>query len=58
MNEKEKIIEILKNSNKELKSNEIASLSGIDKNHVDKIIKELVKEGIVFSPKRCYYQLK
>jgi len=58
MNEKEKILETLKSSNKELKINEISNLSGIDKNKVDKIIKELVKEGIVFSPKRCYYQLK
>jgi len=58
MNEKDKIIEVLKNSNKELRSTEIANLSGIDKAKVDKLIKELLKEGIIFSPKRCFYQLK
>lgn len=40
------------------KSGEIADASGIDKKIVDKTIKKLVAEGIVFSPKRCYYEAK
>ena len=29
--------------------------TGIEKKEVEKIIKKLVKEGKVESPKRCYY---
>ena len=38
-----------------MKAGEVAAATGIDKAEVDKIIKKLVKEGKVESPKRCYY---
>ncbi len=41
-----------------LKAGEVAEKSGIDKKEVDKIIKKLVKEEKVYSPKRCFYQAK
>lgn len=40
------------------KAGEVAQSTGIDKAEVDKIIKKLVKEEKVYSPKRCYYQAK
>lgn len=39
-----------------MKAGDVAAATGLDKADVDKIIKKLVKEGKVVSPKRCYYQ--
>jgi predicted transcriptional regulator len=41
-----------------LKSVEIAEKTGIAKPQVDKEIKKLVSEEKVFSPKRCFYDVK
>lgn len=40
------------------KAGEVAAETGVDKAEVDKIIKKLVKEDKVYSPRRCYYQAK
>ena len=48
---------ILKALDKPMKAGEVAQATGIDKNEVDKVIKKLVKEGKVTSPKRCYYEV-
>lgn len=40
------------------KAGEVAAETGIDKKEVDKIIKKLVAEGKVESPKRCFYAVK
>ncbi len=59
MNEKEKVVlEAMEKAGKELKTAEIAELSGVDKKEVSKIISVLKKEGLVESPKRCYYKVK
>ena len=54
----EKIIGVMRNSDKPLKCGELSELSGINKTIVDKSLKKLQKEGIVISPIRCYYDLK
>lgn len=41
-----------------MKAGEVAAATGIDKKEVDKIIKKLVAEGKVDSPKRCFYGIK
>ncbi len=56
--EKEKIIKILEENNEGLKSQEIADKSRIDKKIVDKVLKALKDEDIIYSPKRCFYALK
>ncbi len=48
----------MKRAGKELRSGEIAEISGIAKEEVDKAIKLLDKEGRVFSPKRCFWKAK
>ncbi len=53
-----KVYETLKNTEKPLKSGEIAELTGLDKKEVDKAIKKLKVEEKIFSPKRCFYQAK
>lgn len=58
MTEKEKILDVFKNLNKPLRPGDIAKDLGIESKEVSKIIKELIEEGEVYSPKRCYYALK
>ena len=48
----EKILNLL---TQPMKTGEVAEATGIEKKEVEKIIKKLVKEGKVESPKRCYY---
>lgn len=54
MNE-EKVLAVLAASKVPMKSAEVAEASGVAKAEVDKAIKNLVKEGKVDSPKRCFY---
>ncbi len=55
MEPKEKVLDTLKKADNPLKSGEIADMSGMDKKEVDKTIKVLKTEGLIESPKRCYY---
>lgn len=52
---KELVFKALNESEVPLKGGEVAAISGVDAKEVSKAIKELVKEGKVNSPKRCYY---
>lgn len=58
MDNKEIVLKALKDSDKALKSAEIAVLAGIDKAEVDKAIKVLKKEDKIESPKVCFYKAK
>ncbi len=55
MENMEKVYDVLKSAGEPLKPGEVAEKSGIDRKEVDKMIKALVKEGRVNSPKRCFY---
>ena len=55
---KDIVLKTLKESKEPLKAGDIAAKSGQDKNAVDKAIKVLVKEALVSSPKRCFYEAK
>jgi biotin operon repressor len=55
---KEIVVSTIKAAKKPLKSGEIAELAGISKTDVDKAINELKKEERIYSPKRCFYDLK
>lgn len=57
MDANEMILNILNNSDKPKKSSELAEVSGLDRKIVDKALKELKKQGIIDSPKVCYYAL-
>ena len=41
-----------------MKAGEAAAAAGVDKAEADKAIKKLVKEGKVYSPRRCYYDIR
>ena len=58
MSEKEKVLNMFKSSENPLRPGDIAKETGIESKEVSKFIKELREEGIVYSPKRCYYALK
>jgi len=56
MDEKEtKVLEVLKDAQKPLKTADVAGSANLDTKEVTKIISKLKKEGLVTSPKRCYY---
>ena len=52
------VLENMKKADKPLKTGEIVELSGLDKIDVSKAIKVLKADGLIDSPKRCFYQAK
>lgn len=58
METKNIILESMKKAGKPLRPGEVAELTGIDKKEVEKVIKQLVAEEKIFSPKRCFYEYK
>ncbi len=52
------VLDKMKKANKPLKGGEIAEISGLSKDVVTKAIKILKKEGLIDSPKRCFYEAK
>ncbi|MFX1588850.1 MAG: transcriptional regulator [Promethearchaeota archaeon] len=58
MSEKDKVIEVFRNSDRPLRPGDIAKSLGMESKEISKFIKELREEGRVYSPKRCYYALK
>ncbi len=58
MDNKEKILQILKNAQEPMRPGEIAQAAGLEKADADKAIKELKAEEKIFSPKRCFYSAK
>ena len=57
MENKEKVLKVFKDAGKPLRPGDIADATGIDKNDVSKIIKDLKNERKLTSPKRCFYSV-
>ncbi|MBC8343421.1 MAG: MarR family transcriptional regulator [Bacteroidetes bacterium] len=55
---KDQVFNTFKTSEKPLKAAEVAEITGADKKEVDKAIKILKKEEVIYSPKVCYYTAK
>ncbi|NQT65111.1 MAG: MarR family transcriptional regulator [FCB group bacterium] len=55
---KQIVLGAMKTAGKPLKGGEIVELSKLDKKDVDKAMKELKKEELIVSPKRCYWEPK
>lgn len=58
MDNKELVLKTLNESKEPLKAKDIAEKINIDKKDVDKAIKQLKKEDLIQSPKRCFYAAK
>jgi hypothetical protein len=48
----------MQKAGKALKTGEVADLTGLEKKEVEKAIKQLSTAGKVFSPVRCFWQVK
>ena len=58
MDNKEKILQVLKESEEPMRPGEIAEKAGLEKADADKAIKALKAEDKIYSPKRCFYSAK
>jgi predicted transcriptional regulator len=54
----DKVLQAMKSAGKPLKATEIAEACGLDKKEVDKAMKDLKKDGLIVSPKVCYWAPK
>lgn len=48
----------MQHNNQPMRPGEIAEAAGLDKKEVDKAIKALKDSELIFSPKKCFYQVK
>jgi predicted transcriptional regulator len=58
MDSKEKVLKVMNEIGDAVRPGDIAEKAGIDKKELDKVIKVLKDEDKIFSPKRCFYQIK
>lgn len=58
MENQDKVLAVLLENGSPMKSAEIADKAGIEKKEVEKLIKKLKVEEKIFSPKRCFYDVK
>ena len=58
MDAKDIVLKTLSDAKTPMKCGEIAESSGIDKTEIEKSLKVLKSEDKVFSPKRCFYDIK
>lgn len=58
MEAKEKVLEAMRKNGQPMRPGDIAEATGIDKKDLDKVIKVLKNEDLIFSPMRCFYQAK
>jgi len=54
----EKIIKAFESAGKPMRPGEVAEMAGLEKKDAEKAIKKLTTEGVLFSPKRCFYDLQ
>jgi len=55
---KQVVLDAMKTAGRPLKGGEIVELCDLDKKDIDKLMKELKKEELIVSPKRCYWEPK
>ena len=58
MDAKNIVLEVLKKEENPLNAGQITEISGLDRKEVDKAMKALKDEGLIVSPKRCYWEAK
>ncbi|HCY40032.1 MAG TPA: MarR family transcriptional regulator [Prolixibacteraceae bacterium] len=58
MEAQEIVLDAMKKAGEPLNAGKIADLTGIDRKEVDKAMAKLKTEGLIESPRRCYWQAK
>lgn len=56
MTDQETVLDTFKKAGKPLDAKGVAAATGIEKADVSKAIRELKKEGLLVSPKACFYE--
>ena len=56
MNDKEIVLETMKQAGEPVNAGKVAEMSGLDRKSVDKAFAELKKEGCIVSPVRCKWE--
>ncbi|NHQ60447.1 winged helix-turn-helix transcriptional regulator [Chlorobium sp. BLA1] len=56
MDAKKKVLEVMKKEASPMNAGQIAEKSGLDRKEVDKAMKVLKDEGLIVSPKRCFWE--
>jgi len=57
MNEQEKaVLGAMKKAGKPVRPGDVAKAANLESKEVSKLIESLKKQGLVISPKRCYYE--
>jgi len=54
----EKIIKAFETAGKPLRPGEVAEMAGLEKKEVEKEIKKMKDAGTLYSPVRCFYDIK
>lgn len=49
------VFEAMKKAEKPVRPQEVVTMTGLSKEEVSQVTKELKKKGEIISPKRCYY---
>ena len=52
---KDKVLAVLKSAGEPMRPGDIAEKAGLDKKDVEKAIKALKTDGLIESPKRCFW---
>lgn len=58
MESKDKVLQAMNEMGGPVRPGDVAEKTGIDKKELDKIFKTLKDEDKIFSPKRCFYEVK
>jgi DNA-binding GntR family transcriptional regulator len=56
MNEKEQVLDAMRQAGEPLNAGKVAELTGLDRKVVDKAFAALKKEGAIVSPVRCKWE--
>ncbi|MDR0297596.1 MAG: MarR family transcriptional regulator [Streptococcaceae bacterium] len=54
---KDQVLEVFEKSDKMLDAKTVAAALNVEKPEVSKVISKLKKEGVLVSPKVCFYEL-
>lgn len=58
MSAQEKIIKAFEAAGKPLRPGEVAEMAGLEKKEAEKEIKKMKDAGTLYSPVRCFYDIK
>jgi len=58
MDAKKQVLETMKKEGVPLNAGKISEITNLDRKLVDKAMTMLKEEGLIVSPKRCYWQIK